>query len=180
MKAAPKSQRAMYDEASRKSAEINETFLEMLPTMRRKDLERLIEKRPALWGRFAGYLTSGHVFVDDESTKTRHHATKKSPAQLQREIDEALAKPVTASGVPSALTRWEGSYSDVPLHSKYWYAVDQGTYHITPVSNPDQPRDVRYDLRFNKKPLGWEKIGSYYKTLRKAVSAAQQHYAALQ
>lgn len=26
----------------------------------------------------------------------RHHATKKSPAQLQREIDEALAKPATA------------------------------------------------------------------------------------
>jgi hypothetical protein len=60
-----------------------------------------------------------------------------------------------------------------------WYAVDQGTYHITPVSDPDQPRDVWYDLRFNKKPLGWEKIGPYYKTLRKAVSAAQRHYAAM-
>lgn len=99
MKAAPKSQRAMYDEASRKSAEINETFLEMLPTMRRRDLQRLIEKRPALWGRFAGYLTSGHVFVDDEPTKTRHHATKKkSPTQLDREIAEALEQSKSGKG----------------------------------------------------------------------------------
>jgi hypothetical protein len=88
MKAAPKSQRAMYDEASRKLAEIHETFLEMLPTMRRKDLERLIKKRPALWGRFAGYLTSGHVFVDDLPSKVLHHATRKSSAQLDREIAE--------------------------------------------------------------------------------------------
>ena len=93
MKAAPKSQRAMYDEASRKLAEIHETFLEMLPTMRRKDLERLVDKRPALWGRFASYLTSGHVFVDDPPAGTRHHSTKKSPTQLQREIDEVLASP---------------------------------------------------------------------------------------
>ena len=105
----------------------------------------------------------------------------KTPAQLQREIDEVLAKPAAdaSSGVPSTLTRWEGSHSDVPLHPKYWYAVDQGTYHITPVSNPDRPRDVRWDLRFNKKPLGWEKIGAYHKTLRQAVSAAQRHYAGL-
>jgi hypothetical protein len=93
MKAAPKSQRAMYSDVERRSAEVNETFLEMLPTMRRRDLEWLIEKRPALWGRFAGYLTSGHVFVDDPPAGTRHHATKKSPAQLDREIDEALVKP---------------------------------------------------------------------------------------
>lgn len=84
------------------------------------------------------------------------------------------------SGVPSALTLWEGSHSDVPLHSKFWYVVDQGTYHITPVSNPDQPRDVRYDLRFNKKPFGWEKIGPYHKTLERAVSAARRHYTTLQ
>lgn len=87
----------MYDEASRKLAEIHETFLEMLPTLRRHDLERLIEKRPALWGRFAGYLTSGHIFVDDPSAlahaRAQHHATKKSPAQLQREIDEVLSAP---------------------------------------------------------------------------------------
>lgn len=86
----PKSQRHMMDEASRKIAEVNETFLEMLPTMRRKELEKLIQKRPALWGRFAGYLTSGHVFVDDPSTKTHHATKKKGPAQLDREIAEAL------------------------------------------------------------------------------------------
>jgi hypothetical protein len=92
-KAAPKSQREMYYDAERRSGEINKTFLEMLPTMRRRDLEKLIEKRPALWGRFAGYLTSGHVFVDDPPGGARHHSTKKSPAQLQREIDEVLASP---------------------------------------------------------------------------------------
>ena len=32
-----------------------------------------------------------------EQGGTRHHATKKTPAQLQREIDEVLAKPVTGS-----------------------------------------------------------------------------------
>jgi hypothetical protein len=90
-KAAPKSQREMYYDAERRAAEGNKTFLEMLPTMRRRDLEKLIEKRPSLWGRFAGYLTSGHVFVDDPPAGTRHHATKTSSAQLQREIDEVLA-----------------------------------------------------------------------------------------
>jgi len=48
-------------------------------------------------------------------------------------------------GLPSALTLWEGS--DVPLHAKFSYTFDQGSYHITPVSNPGQPRDIRYDLR---------------------------------
>ena len=90
-KAAPKSQRAMYDEASRKSAEINETFLEMLPTMRRRDLEKLIEKRPALWGRFAGYLKSGHVFVDDQPAKTRHHAAMKSRAKPKRTRESPIS-----------------------------------------------------------------------------------------
>ncbi len=89
MKAAPKSQREMYYDAERRSGEINKTFLEMLPTMRRRDLEKLIEKRPALWGRFADYLTSGHRFVDDPQA---HATRKKSPSQLQREIDEALAQ----------------------------------------------------------------------------------------
>ena len=131
MKAAPKPQRAMYDEAFRKIAETNDTFLEMLPTMRRRDLERLIEKRPALWGRFAGYLTSGHVFVDDpEGGSKRSHATKKSPAQLQREIDEVIA----ARKHPTAPLRDAASLHDVwdpsgkrfkltylPYHEKHLY-----------------------------------------------------------
>ena len=91
-KAAPKSQRDMYYDAERRSADVNNTFLEMLPTMRRRDLEKLIEKRPALWGRFAGYLTSGHVFADDSPAGTRHRATKKSPAELDREINEILGR----------------------------------------------------------------------------------------
>jgi hypothetical protein len=94
-----KPQRHMMDEASRQIAEANETFLEMLPTLRRKDLERLIEKRPALWGRFAGYLTSGHVFVDDPGAGARRHATKKKTAfQLDREIAEFLAQGKPQSG----------------------------------------------------------------------------------
>ena len=90
-KASPKSQRDMYYDAERRSADINNTFMEMLPTMRRRDLEKLIEKRPALWGRFAGYLKSGHVFADDAPAGTRQHAVKKSPAQLDREINEILS-----------------------------------------------------------------------------------------
>jgi len=104
---ATKSQRGMMDEASRRIAEGNETFLEMLPTMRRKDLERLVAKRPALWGRFAGYLTSGHVFVDDP-VAGRQHAAKKSPAQLDREIVEVVG--------PSGGT-WKKS--DRPINSEH-------------------------------------------------------------
>ena len=55
----------MFDDAFRRQAESNETFLELLPTLRRSELERLIARRPSLWGRFAGYLTSGHVFADE-------------------------------------------------------------------------------------------------------------------
>jgi hypothetical protein len=87
---ATKPQRAIYDEVSRKSAEANETFLEMLPTMKRHELEQLIKKRPSLWGRFSGYLTSGHRFVDDPPASG--HARKKSGPQLDREISEFLAK----------------------------------------------------------------------------------------
>ena len=84
-----KSQRGMMDDQFRKIAETNETFLELLPTLRRKELESLIAKRPALWGRFAGYLTSGHVFADDAKSGPRQHSTVKSPSQLDREITQA-------------------------------------------------------------------------------------------
>jgi hypothetical protein len=103
----------MYYDAERRSAEVNKTFLEMLPTMRRRDLEKLIEKRPALWGRFAAYLTSGHRFVDDPPAGTRHHATKKSPAQLQREIDEVLAHP-GAHSYEEAMAALEKKHTGVP------------------------------------------------------------------
>lgn len=102
------SQHQMFYDATRKEAEANRTFLELLPTLRRKELERLIEKRPALWGRYAGYLTSGHVFADDPGAGSSGHATmKKSPAQLQREIDEVLAHApsrVTKSAAKSTKT----------------------------------------------------------------------------
>ncbi len=117
--------------------------------------------------------------VDLGTFSSRQRARAKITAHA-RGPRESHATKHDSSGVPDVINLWEGSHSDVPLHSKFWYAVDQGTYHITPVSNPDQPRDVRYDLRFNKKPFGWEKIGPYHKTLVGAVSAAQRHYATLQ
>jgi hypothetical protein len=42
--------------AHRQIADCNLVFLEMLPTLTKKELEKLIEKRPSLWGRFAHYL----------------------------------------------------------------------------------------------------------------------------
>jgi hypothetical protein len=80
--------------------------------MRRRELEKLIEKRPALWGRFSGYLTSGHVFVDDLPAGARHHSTMKSPAQLQREIDEVLAAPKSFS-YEEAMTALEKKHAGV-------------------------------------------------------------------
>ena len=47
-----------------------------------------------------GRVTQQHAA---KKYKRLQHATKKSPAQLQREIDEALAKPVTASKETSVL-----------------------------------------------------------------------------
>lgn len=78
-----------------------------------KELERLIAKRPALWGRYAGYLTSGHVFADDPGAGSeRHHATmKKPPAQLDREIAEALSK----SGKGQRPSKLGGDYFTVVL-----------------------------------------------------------------
>ena len=106
-KAAPKSQREMYYDAERRSGEINKTFLEMLPTMRRHDLEKLIEKRPSLWGRFAGYLTSGHVFADDPPSKTGHHATRKKSPEFDWEVSgpSDLARQGFMRGVKAKIKR---------------------------------------------------------------------------
>ncbi len=54
----------------------------------------------------------------------RHHATKKSPAQLQREIDEALAKPGVRSSSDRAAElianypSWVSSYSNEDFDRK--------------------------------------------------------------
>lgn len=54
------SQRQLFQMAHRQLAEANDTFLEMVnhPTnpMTRADLARCIERRPQVWGRFAGWL----------------------------------------------------------------------------------------------------------------------------
>lgn len=50
----------LYQQAERKSAELNLAFVEMVqhPTnpMTKADLEALIAKRPHLYGRFTGWL----------------------------------------------------------------------------------------------------------------------------
>lgn len=121
-KAAPKSQREMYYDAERRSGEINKTFLEMLPTMRRRDLEKLIEKRPALWGRFAGYLTSGHVFVDDEPAKTRHHATMKASAKQPK---GALLRNVSTPSEEKYQT-WDGNVIVTNFKRGLWSVHPRG------------------------------------------------------
>src|SRR5512135_193079 len=151
---AMKSQRGMMDEASRRIAEANETFLEMLPTMRRKDLERLIEKRPALWGRFAGYLTSGHVFVDDPPSG-RAHATKKSAAQLDREIAEALGQ--FPYDEPELRAKWVVQPSDLRVGQRFDYFGKP--YEITKIGR-DKAKTVQIARRY-KDPFGKEELIEY-------------------
>ena len=55
---APTQLQTFYTE-QRKIADSNALFLEMVQDgMTRRDLEKLIDKRPTLWGRFAGYLAT--------------------------------------------------------------------------------------------------------------------------
>lgn len=53
-------QAQQYEKARRQLAECNATFMELVncPTnpLTREDLARNIERRPALWSRFAGFL----------------------------------------------------------------------------------------------------------------------------
>lgn len=50
-------QRAHYERAARMIAETNELFLEFVADgMTRRELERNIERRPELWGRFSNWL----------------------------------------------------------------------------------------------------------------------------
>ena len=47
----------LYYQAERRSAEVNETFLELVADgLTREELARNIERRPALWSRFSGWL----------------------------------------------------------------------------------------------------------------------------
>jgi hypothetical protein len=50
--------------------------------------------------------------IPSETTGSRHHATKKSPAQLQREIDEVLADPSAALDAAIAKARTKASESN--------------------------------------------------------------------
>ena len=53
------SQTQMYWAAHRKSADVNITFMEMVQSdnpLTKAELEKLIEKRPELWGRFSNWL----------------------------------------------------------------------------------------------------------------------------
>ena len=53
-----KTQAQMYYDAERKSAELNNAFLELVCNneITNEDLRKLIEKRPERYGRFAGFV----------------------------------------------------------------------------------------------------------------------------
>jgi hypothetical protein len=52
-----KTQKQMYYEAERRSAEVNETFLGFVRDgLTCEELQRNIERRPGLWARFANWL----------------------------------------------------------------------------------------------------------------------------
>lgn len=50
----------MYYGEFKKIAEVNELFMEFVRNgeMTRETLEKLIKRRPSLWGRFAGFLNT--------------------------------------------------------------------------------------------------------------------------
>lgn len=54
-------QEQMYWKANRTNADINIAFMEMLASdnpITKRELRRLIERRPELWGRFSSYLST--------------------------------------------------------------------------------------------------------------------------
>mgnify|MGYP001358253221 CR=1 FL=1 len=51
-----KSQKEMYYEAERKSAERNMVFMEMMDTLTNADLTKLVERHPQRWGQFRGFI----------------------------------------------------------------------------------------------------------------------------
>ena len=52
-----KTQYQIYEQERRKIAEINITFLDMVKDgLTKKELQALIERRPALWARFSNWL----------------------------------------------------------------------------------------------------------------------------
>lgn len=52
-----KTQLQMFYDAHKKSADNDKVFLELMQDMTRQELATLIEKRPALWGRYRAYLS---------------------------------------------------------------------------------------------------------------------------
>ena len=99
-------------------------------------------------------LTSAHVkkaLLNQEARtghpvgepSARHHATKKSPAQLQREIDEALAKPANgdASGIADQLTQRDRStlawvIEDWPWPYRDYAEADMARLHALGLVEP--------------------------------------------
>ena len=52
-----RTQRDMYYAAERRSADLNNTFMELVQSgLTRADLAKLIAKRPGTYGRFSGFL----------------------------------------------------------------------------------------------------------------------------
>jgi hypothetical protein len=98
----------------------------------------------------------------------RQHATKKSPAQLQREINEALAskgKKKHVKGIPS-LRQW-----DRRPHGSYAFHTPEGVYAI-------DPNGRSFNLTFDAVPVfgGLVHDLGTHRSLAAAVGAASKHY----
>lgn len=63
-----KSQEQLYREAERKIGDANRLFLEMVDDgLTKQELQKLIARRPALWGRFDNWLP----VLPDETTEQK-------------------------------------------------------------------------------------------------------------
>jgi hypothetical protein len=123
------------------------------------------------------------------------HSTKKSPAQLDREIAEALGKrrggsraprshATVKSGVPG-IAKWNmtaGGTSAAPGKHGYSYRPDKGEYHIWPYTTK-LGRHAGYSLKYaatGGQPRGshgglWHDLGTHT-TPASAAKAAREHY----
>lgn len=103
------------------------------------------------------------VSEQPQQASDRHHSTRKSSAQLQREIDEMLAKPVTASIPPTRAAGIKWGTTSTP---RLWRGTGRkATYEINQV----WPRQKRFFLSHSGDPQERE-----FSSLRAAKAAAAQ------
>lgn len=91
--------------------------------------------------------------IGEQKASERHHATKKSPAQLQREIDEALASrsDTSGSGKATIVTKQaNGSLKaiQVPISTLVSTMADLGFEHTGYNNNPRQRAELQGAPKF--------------------------------